>query len=190
MTTSIEYRIQGRKIAREVIEEYCHGENPDWVEGFLRECKRSAADKLRDPPAAFVMSDSEARAFEREVIRFGKHMGSRYDQVPIEYLAWLGDQCRRLIAYLASDHATERIDSDDSRSTRQTAKRRHDGPQCVSAKKIAELFQFVGRKHMEGSTTCEVKLPAGVKLTLHKCGDRYELHTQPSEPSKSSEASK
>lgn len=44
--------------------------------------------------------------------------------------------------------------------------------------KIGKLFQFVGRKHLQGATTLAVSIPAGTRLVLKKASDGYELHAE------------
>ena len=45
-----------------------------------------------EPPVSMVMSDDEAKRFEGQTMKFGKHVGDLIADVPLSYLAWLDDQ--------------------------------------------------------------------------------------------------
>ncbi|OHB80873.1 MAG: hypothetical protein A2W31_11495 [Planctomycetes bacterium RBG_16_64_10] len=87
---------------------------------------------LRDKSAATLvqpMTNSEARVFEQETIEFGKHAGTKFKDVPLDYLIWLADKCRRtwrkIHAYLDSDRVRGELrDLEDSNVTEGKL---HDG---------------------------------------------------------------
>ncbi|MCR9292905.1 MAG: DUF3820 family protein [bacterium] len=110
-STQINDRIQGRAVAAEVIAEYLSGESEAWQEGFLRECKRVASEKIPGASAP-VMNDHQAEIFELEVMKFGKHAGQTIAEVPIQYLTWLVDAQIKLRAYLASARGQKRIEQE------------------------------------------------------------------------------
>ena len=61
------------------------------------------------------MTDVEAKRFGAEVLEWGKHKGTRIDEVPLEYLQWYADQPfqKQLRRYLASP----RIRAEDTDNT-------------------------------------------------------------------------
>ncbi len=59
------------------------------------------------------MTDVQAKAFEDTPMKYGKHVGKRIGDVPIDYLCYLADPnewTKDLKRYLASDRVKERGD--------------------------------------------------------------------------------
>lgn len=101
MSDETQERIDGRKWAEEVLEEvYKHSDA--FQLGFLRYMKNQFGGKEVRVVGPRPFSDAKAREFGHHVIPFGKHAGSRYDEVPLDYLEWLVDQNTELARYLMS----------------------------------------------------------------------------------------
>jgi len=69
-----------------------------------------------DPtPKEHPMTDEEARQFGLRTIGFGKHAGKRWNDVPLDYLAWLDEfqwtQAKELHRYVGSAYV-QREDRD------------------------------------------------------------------------------
>lgn len=111
---AIETRIQARKVAQEVIAEYISGEDMPFIEGFARGCEKFARETLPPPVKIEAMTEEQAIAFEQTAIKFGIHDGTKFLDVPIDYLTWLADQQRKLFDYLASERGQDRIESSDA----------------------------------------------------------------------------
>lgn len=112
-TKEIEQRIEGRKTAEELFEEYCHGEDPAWIEGFARACYAFAEKRLPRQPSE-VMTTTEAKVFETEKLQFGKHSGEFIGDIPMSYLNWLADNNRPMIKYVDSQRGIERAEEEMS----------------------------------------------------------------------------
>ena len=65
----------------------------------------------QDKPTVDSMSDSEVEEFEGAVIKFGKHSGKKYGDVPLEYLIWLNDQSSKLRRYLNNPRIKREIEN-------------------------------------------------------------------------------
>ena len=108
MQTRLKQRIQGRGIARALLEMATLDAEPaDVQDGFWRELQDVMPKPIREPlPTA--MTDDEAKAFEQCDIPFGKHMHEKYGMIPISYLGWVADQGIQLRRYMQSARAQRR----------------------------------------------------------------------------------
>jgi hypothetical protein len=71
------------------------------------------------PFSPTAMTDIEAKRFGFERMRFGKYAGELISSVPLDYLAWLADQCRKtwldLNGYLRSPTIKAELEVEDER---------------------------------------------------------------------------
>lgn len=91
-------RIEGRKWAEEALAA-ATAEGEDYRKAFVERIGRELAVKQIDEAA---MSEDEAMAFGHRKLEFGKYAGQRWDDVPLDYIAWLVDQNRTVLRYLRS----------------------------------------------------------------------------------------
>lgn len=92
----IKQRIAGRKHAAECAGLFdLHSLGDDGSESFFDHLRsvfpKWLAKPVPAPPEPQPMSDLQAKAFGASLMTFGKHAGTRIDQVPLEYLLWLAD---------------------------------------------------------------------------------------------------
>lgn len=63
-----------------------------WERVSLEVPEQHRIERQPEPaPIVRPMSDAEARDFGNQLIHFGKHKGSRIDEVDLDYLLWLAD---------------------------------------------------------------------------------------------------
>jgi hypothetical protein len=106
----IQDRIAGRTEAEACLELAVKGSDA-FNRAFAEEMRRFADGVLGPPVQSLsVMTDDQANRFEHHKIEFGKHCGSQYRDIPIDYLVWLADSALELSAYLRSDAGKRRID--------------------------------------------------------------------------------
>jgi hypothetical protein len=96
-------RILGRKWAEEVLADNATASEP-FRFGFRR---RMLAEFKAQEIDRGAMTDEQSREFGAMVIPFGKYAGSRYDEVPLDYLEWLADQNSKLVRYVRSRRVQE-----------------------------------------------------------------------------------
>jgi len=79
------------------------------LEAFSAEIEKRCAPPRPTPrPGPPPMNDSESAAFGQVALPYGKHQGTKVDDVPLAYLEWMAnpedsDLVRSLRRYLASD---------------------------------------------------------------------------------------
>ena len=106
---SLQSRIEYRKYTDSLLEEaFAEAEDEHEKQGMISACisfiRQNAPKSLPDE-----VDDGWAADFERQKIKFGKHSGQRYADVPIEYLIWLDEQGHPLRDYLRSERGKKRI---------------------------------------------------------------------------------
>ena len=105
MDESDEDRIEGRERAEYILDDVCRG-SVDYQKGFWRQIEKELP-KEKEKSSAAAMTDERSKVFGRGVVGFGKHVGTRYDDVPLDYLEWLVDQNAVLARYLESRRIRE-----------------------------------------------------------------------------------
>ena len=61
------------------------------------------------------MTDAESRRFGQRTIEFGKHSGTRYDDLPLDYLEWLSERQRdgvNIVRYFESRRVQAEINEE------------------------------------------------------------------------------
>ena len=116
--SDLEKLIEGRKAAQAAIELVTEDQaeslaDDDYSRGYLREILRVALEQAdeRDIPKGEslpTMTEVQAAQFERLPIRFGKHSGMPFGEVPIAYLAWVAEGGSQLASCLRSERGQER----------------------------------------------------------------------------------
>lgn len=116
VSKSVIARIEGKKAAQEILAaaKPSPRKKKEFQEGFWREIAREAAawradyddacESVRRP----VMTDEEARKFEKTSIGFGKNAGRTYAECPMDYLLFLASKSEPLLAYLRSERGQAR----------------------------------------------------------------------------------
>lgn len=84
LASAVKASIEARARARELVE-LAGEEHPR----FWEELRDLAAARMNKSTGLEPMSDSEALAFEKKPMLFGKHAGSLIGDVPLEYFDWL-----------------------------------------------------------------------------------------------------
>lgn len=101
-------RIDGRVFAEKVFRDVKERNVSDAFRvGFWREIRRRAKIKQ---PSKTAMSDERSQEYGHMMVEFGKFLGQRYDDVPLDYLEWLVDQGTELRAYLESRRVKQERD--------------------------------------------------------------------------------
>jgi hypothetical protein len=97
-------RIAGHRTAEEVIDAWIvDGGSEDFQLGFWREMAKRMPERFKTVvKTARPMTDEESRHFGDKQVEFGRHVGKRYDEVPLSYLEWLVERNEELRRYLAS----------------------------------------------------------------------------------------
>lgn len=105
-------RVEGRKLAEQLLElADIDGRSDDFKVGLARHLRQYTDCVLGAPVTELrVMTDAEAREFEKLSIPFGVNQGKNYKDVPIDYLTWVSDQGNNLAAYLRSSVGRKRIE--------------------------------------------------------------------------------
>jgi len=98
-------RIWGREWAEYILDDVLRGSD-DYQEGFWRHIRKELPREKEKKPIA-AMADEQSKVFGNSTIEFGKHIGTRYDDVPLDYLEWLVDQNAVLARYLNSRRIRE-----------------------------------------------------------------------------------
>lgn len=128
VTANIAARTAAETVCELIVDEIAklksaHG--PDAVKVFFGKLREVFAGELtvtREPPPPKPMNDAEARAFEEEMMPFGKHKGTPIAEVELGYLDWIVEQPEdfktKLSRYLLSERVkrereAEREDDDD-----------------------------------------------------------------------------
>lgn len=109
----VQKRIQGRKDCEEVLGLILEGKTKEYREGVARACFEMFSDLL--PKASnglLVMSDKDAKEFEKTPRRYGIHRDIPNGDVPIKYLVWLADDTVEVQAYLRSARGKKRIEEE------------------------------------------------------------------------------
>ena len=106
-------RIAGHQLAPEVLE-MLKGELPAYHQGFWRKILEMMPPEHLPKPQTTLrpMSDQESRAFGHTTIPFGHHHGTRYDEVPFDYLDWLVTKNEELRRYVASRRVRDEEDEE------------------------------------------------------------------------------
>jgi hypothetical protein len=106
----VKQRLAGRAWFAEVA---ATSDCPFWLDGFAKAAREWADKQLGTAPdALLVMTDQQAKAFEGRKVGFGEFAELTYGEAPIDRLAWYGDACVELQAYLRSARGQRRIDGD------------------------------------------------------------------------------
>jgi len=116
MSKELKSRIAGRKWGDDIINVWVHPafvdesmDIEDFKHGAARAFREFSDSILGQPYSeSRVMSDSDAKRYESNCIRFGKYLGTPIKDIPLEYLQWLADAQNELVAYLKSDVGRKR----------------------------------------------------------------------------------
>jgi hypothetical protein len=91
----IEENLKAR-LAAEQIAELAVEEAKQYGRRFWEELVRIVNAHVPSPPAqrkkTRAMTDGEARLFGKQPMPFGQHVGTRIDDVPLDYLRWYADE--------------------------------------------------------------------------------------------------
>ncbi len=123
-TQQIQQNVQAGKLAKDmfdfIINEADAFKDVDQRKRFLDKVNRLMLKALSDGQKSEVvctkpMSDQESKSFGNEIMKFGSYEGTRIDNIPLDYLAWLHDASKLFVHQVGRYLISQRIIVENNR---------------------------------------------------------------------------
>lgn len=124
-TEQLKQNIEAGKLAKDmfefIISESKTLKDIDQRKRFFDKMNRLMLKALSDGQKSEVvctkpMSDQESKSFGNEIMKFGSYEGTRIDNVPLDYLAWLHDASKLFVHQVGRYLISQRIIVENNRS--------------------------------------------------------------------------